>query len=596
MHQLKIIKNIILEEVEVAKANHLIEQTVTSNWPKVEKLFAKINKYPGYFSGMKTFVFDDPETGIVHFYSDGTAYIQASDTNTTWEYSQVNGTPVLKVDGNEIDVIKTTTKRKEKFATKQQKASKLKPIENPSTIDTIQTAMDWLGLIPGYGDIIDAVNAIIYFARGKYLEGTLSLVAIIPVVGSGIKLGFKGALQSLGGLRSASKLWKDAAEGSTDAITAITKFYQEAVSTGKLSKSHLKLIADKGEAVSNILLKGKKYFGPNIDRQIDGVIRTINNTITRPVRESFGSKVISKIKSTIKASKAAEKGKNAFKRLLNVGSLGTIGVAKNIIRKYGVGERELKLLKDAMDVRWTKQLFKSPDKTALIFKSNKRYSAAEAASMGIPPWLQAKPFSQIRDWMDNVKQTDSLKWKSISDYIARTSTDNKLYKTYVDNTFSQASNMFRPGAVFTAGAPDMFSKIIKMDSYRLSNPKNVDIVYNELEDFAEKIGWDTEDNPQGVIMPALYIVYNNYLKSYIEEPASTVAGVATGVATGFGLGGDTTNTDQPGETTSISTAGSTIKTDFKNASGKTTDRLQILKDKGYSEEQILIMKRELGIE
>jgi hypothetical protein len=212
----------------------------------------------------------------------------------------------------------------------------------------------------------------------------------------------------------------------------------------------------------------------------------------------------------------------------------------------------------------------------------------------MPASLRTKSFSQIRDWMDNVKQTDPLKWKKISDYIARTSTDNKLYKTYVENTFSQASNIFRPGAVATAGMPEMFSKIIKLDSYRLSNPKNVDIVYNELEDFAEKIGWDTEDNPQGVIMPALYMVYNNYLKTYVEQPVAAVTGVAAGL--GIGSVGNADQSATVDEPSTISTVGSQIKIDFKNASGQTTDRLATLREKGYSEEEILTLKRELDIE
>jgi hypothetical protein len=595
MSKFKVINTIIQEEVESVLTEQLIQEQTVSDWSKVKKLFQQIDKYPTYFSGLETFTFTDVENGRVQLFSDGTAYTGLSNNEKTWKYSVSNNVPDITIDGTPLNIIKTAQQRKEKSAerSKQTTVAKQKSLTKdkaPSTIDTIQTAMDWLGLIPGYGDIIDAVNAIIYFSRGKYLEGTLSLVAIIPVVGSGIKLGFKGAIQTLGGMSSASKIWKQAAGGSSSSITQLTKFYQEAVASGKLSKSHLKLVADKGDAVANILLKGKKYFGPGVDRQIDRVIGSLNNTVTRPIRQSFASKVV----AAAKASKAAKTGGNVLNKVLTIGSVGVYSTAKNILKKYGVGTRELKLLKDAMDVRWAKQLINSPDKTALIFKSNKKYSAAEAASFGIPPWLQVKSFSQIRDWMDNVKQTDPLKWKKISEYIARTSTDNKLYKTYVENTFSQASNIFRPGAVATAGMPEMFSKIIKLDSYRLSNPKNVDIVYNELEDFAEKIGWDTEDNPQGVIMPALYMVYNNYLKTYVEQPVATVTGVAAGL--GIGSVGNADQSATVDEPSTISTVGSQIKIDFKNASGQTTDRLATLREKGYSEEEILTLKRELDIE
>ena len=588
MRQIDLINNIILEEVELANHIRLIKERAVTDWPKVEQLFKQVDKNPSFFAGLETFVFDDPEIGIVQLFSDGTAVINASNKETTWIYTEINNTPTIKVDGEVLDIVKATAQRKKKQATQKTQQQQAAAIASkaPSTIDNIQTAMDWLGFIPGFGDIIDAANSIIYFARGNYLEGTLSLVAIIPIVGSGIKLGMKGALQTIGGMRSASKLWVDAAEGSTSSISALTKFYRESVASGKLTTAQLKLIAKKGDSVSNILLKGKKYFGPNIDREIDRVIKTINNTVVRPVKESFASKVVKSFKSA-KSSKASSRLFSA----LNIGSVGTLGTARNILRKYGVGERELKLLKDAMDVRWAKRLASSPDRTALVLLSNPKLSSKQAASIGLPPWLQLKSYSNVRDWLANVKETDPLKWKQISDYIAKTSTDNKLYQAFVDDSFAQASNIFRPGAVFTAGAPEMFSKIIKLDSYRLSNPKNVDIVYNELNDFAEKIGWDTQDDPNGVIMPALYMLYKNYLKSYVEAPIAT----ATGVAAGLGLGGETA-VETPAETETISTAGSDIKTDFKNAGGKTTERLQTLQDKGYSEEQILLMKRELGIE
>lgn len=63
--------------------------------------------------------------------------------------------------------------------------------------DVIQTIGDWAGLIPGYGDLIDVVNAIGYFSRGKKFEGCLSLIAIVPVVGSVIKLGVKNGIKAV---------------------------------------------------------------------------------------------------------------------------------------------------------------------------------------------------------------------------------------------------------------------------------------------------------------------------------------------------------------------------------------------------------------
>lgn len=72
-------------------------------------------------------------------------------------------------------------------------------------IDDIQHFLDWVGLLPIIGDAVDLGNSAIYFSRALYeqnrnntskatdlaIEGALSLVAVIPLVGSPIKLALK---------------------------------------------------------------------------------------------------------------------------------------------------------------------------------------------------------------------------------------------------------------------------------------------------------------------------------------------------------------------------------------------------------------------
>ena len=65
-------------------------------------------------------------------------------------------------------------------------------------LDKIQLILDYAGIIPIIGDIIDVVNAIVYFFRGKWLDGILSIIAMIPVVGSLIALPFKALFKLLG--------------------------------------------------------------------------------------------------------------------------------------------------------------------------------------------------------------------------------------------------------------------------------------------------------------------------------------------------------------------------------------------------------------
>ena len=63
-------------------------------------------------------------------------------------------------------------------------------------LDWFQTGLDVVGLIPGVGEIADGANALIYTARGDYVNAGLSAAAMIPFAGwaaTGTKVGMKGA-------------------------------------------------------------------------------------------------------------------------------------------------------------------------------------------------------------------------------------------------------------------------------------------------------------------------------------------------------------------------------------------------------------------
>lgn len=65
-------------------------------------------------------------------------------------------------------------------------------------IDDVQGILDYAGFIPGIGDFFDAVNALIYLFRKKWVLGGLSLVAVIPIVGSVIVTPFKALHKLIG--------------------------------------------------------------------------------------------------------------------------------------------------------------------------------------------------------------------------------------------------------------------------------------------------------------------------------------------------------------------------------------------------------------
>ena len=598
------IKQIVLDEIYNVQQSQMVLLESVSSWPAIKKIFASNNIRPWTFRGVEAYSYDDATLGRLSIYSDGMADIKATNKTVPWEFKNNS----IYIDGQLIKIEQITqsiqkvkdTQKTLAAQTAQGKAIQYKKLE---TIDKIQTALDWLGFIPGYGDILDAINAIMYFARGMYLDGALSLVAIIPVIGSGIKLGLKGTIAAAGGTVTAARIWKKAAKGNT---TELVDFYKLAIQSGKLNKIQLRAIARKGDVVAQLLLKGKgalKNYAPGtsmnaVMKQIDELSVLIRNTTSVPIKQSM----LSKIGAAIKASKAGAAtvnvGKLAFKLGANTITLGGYGIAVNLIKKLGIGKREMKYLKDAMDLRFMKKITTNSTLTTAMFKSNKKLASRELAALGIPPWIYARPTKEMYDWFNTLQKTDALRWKQISNTIAKQAADanNPYYAKFVENAFSQASNIFRPGTVLKAGYPEMFAKVFKLDSYRLSNPKNLDIVKNEIEDLAEKLGLDPQDDPQAVIMPAIFMVFNKFLIDAHEAIMGTA--VVGGAITILGGEDSTSNaeTSIPGGTVVDKSAKNSIETEFKQAPGTTTEKLQTLVDKGFEDAEIYALKKLLDIE
>lgn len=71
-------------------------------------------------------------------------------------------------------------------------------ISNDDVMDGVQAGLDAVGLVPGFGELADGINAGIYLARGDYVNAGFSAVAMIPFVGwAGTvgKWGKKGVIQ-----------------------------------------------------------------------------------------------------------------------------------------------------------------------------------------------------------------------------------------------------------------------------------------------------------------------------------------------------------------------------------------------------------------
>jgi hypothetical protein len=610
------LKHIIADEFNQLKLQ--LSESV-SNWLTVKQKLENAGVETIYVDGKETFKLDDPTLGVIFIRSDGQAYIKNSSKETSWTYVG----NVLTVGGSNIqltsDVPKTSDKSKKSLEDRFKEIERSRSADSEVYgIDILQTVLDWLGFIPGYGDIIDAINAIIYFARGKWLDGALSLVAVIPVAGSAIKLGLKGAVEATGGAIKAQRIWAKAATGSPNDLA---KFYQAAAASGKLSSIQLRTMARKGDQIAQLLKRGGSYVRKNesavkifgvdgkaIAKQMDKLSTTVRNLTVVPIERSFMGKVLDKIsdvsksgvKTTINYTKTAGRG------ALALFTAGGSEAAINLIKKLGISKREMNLLKQTMDTRFIKKLEKSPLTLAAMIKSTPGVNASELARMGIPANIWRRKTKGMFEWLGELKKTDPLRYKQVSNNMAKraANAENPYYMAFVGDSFQQASNVFRPGAVFKTDAADMFGRIFKLDSYRLSNPKNLDIVSNEIQDLGEKLGIDTKDDPQGVIMPALFYAFNKYIidaykKGQDISPQLATMGVIGTVASTVGdvlspedsvPGGEVVQQDKP------EVELGTIKQDFLDAPGTTTEKLVRLEELGWSEDEIETLKKQLDID
>jgi hypothetical protein len=87
----------------------------------------------------------------------------------------------------------------------------------------VHNALDAVGFIPGLGDIADGLNGLIYLGEGHYLEASISLVAMIPILGD---LGKAGKLTAKLGQElleeTAEKAVKETVEEFVEAATKET--------------------------------------------------------------------------------------------------------------------------------------------------------------------------------------------------------------------------------------------------------------------------------------------------------------------------------------------------------------------------------------
>jgi len=408
-------------------------------------------------------------------------------------------------------------------------------------MNIFQTILDIAGFIPFYGDIIDLINAVIYYIRGKNLEAALSVIAIIPVVGSVIKYGAKGAMK-VG--TSASKLFfkkisfgtlfksssKEGVEAAKELIAGLKK-------TGVIDSKDLVWLSKSGAL--DVIYKGltktdsfmKKYLPKtaysSVDEAIDALqamTKNLDGGITAVKNSKSVSKGVKKFApDAVKTYKQTKIGsytgrgskilKNVlrfvpFKRLVNrlTFQIGRIPASrlkyvdeiinKSIVKELKVNKTKLGFLIRTMDPI---EVFKILDP-----KRFKQLGKKFAAGKGN---INPEAFKNIV----NSKYLDDLLTKTGEDQI------NAIIKLAKDSDNVFFKTMAGSPEMWFKSQMDAGSKILKKGgglwrAFRTSlGPKSFDLYYNETSELLQKeLGMDFGqygDENQSILLAPFYYAY-----------------------------------------------------------------------------------------
>lgn len=400
--------------------------------------------------------------------------------------------------------------------------------------DQVQTVLDWLGFLPGVGDIIDLINGSWYFYRGKWFDGALSMIAIIPFVGSALKASVKSAAKATGiakatkylrksftngGDKYAKNLWADMlASGTLDIkkISAYEEGFETLANLGLKTKNMMRSAPNflgnaprTVEAMADQAILFAKNHGKAIDDVMDAVkkaekakdaamrgLKTAESGIASTKLGKLGNKLTLNIFPTLKkAGKWPTKqldqmadltARRFVKRLNDPSKIGVLAVtsgktglksslalkSRKIIEKLPGGQLDLSMVRD-LENAGLGSLLKKKNGKVVDIKFDKLESATDAANL----------FKVL----DKSKSFNPLKDKVIKDSIDGM---HPAWRSFKDAEFNK-----------------LWSSMSLNSGLKSSIYKNFDIISNELQDVGQDLGFGP-DASEGVVYPIAKEMFN----------------------------------------------------------------------------------------
>jgi len=381
------------------------------------------------------------------------------------------------------------------------------PLE--SYLDWFQTALDWLGFIPGWGELIDVFNAALYFGRGNYFDGALSTLAVVPFVGSVVNVGLKTFFKA--NKAAASKLIR---AFKTKNVTELSEVWGEAISKGYVDEKTLRTLSENLDPIANEILSRKNTLKKYTPEQYHATVDYIADYI-KQLNESLGEVLERAVKSADTVKTAS---KVTFKASANLAKTGTRLV--KFISNSSI-KTMFKYIKSADDVIvniFRKKLEKSPE---LVYASLKfALDALPELQRSFPAELVSKINSPdgVKLIRDMFTSNNVLYKKIVNTLMADTVlATNQYFKSFARDTITRWNGTANPVWRST------------IERIRPSWMRWIDVASNEFQELKDIVNdfsedeIDTRDEETAVLIPIVeYILYaitddRSLLKNYFNE-------------------------------------------------------------------------------
>ena len=395
--------------------------------------------------------------------------------------------------------------------------------QEASWLDGLQTVLDVIGFVPVYGDFVDAVNAVIYFARGKWFDGILSMLAIIPLIGSALKVSIKSIYKGVQ-LRKLTQIVQKAWKGKDS-----TAIFKELINSGAIHSGNFHLIGDGLDKLNDMIKSGnmfvKKIPGiKNSDEVLAKLddLETFMKTAKIDVLAKTADDGASVGAAVIRGGKRGAAGQvgsvNALSDADKILARTSRSIAKtltlNIVPLFKsfstLNPKALKNLNRALDQRFVRELA-HPDKLAALVKT----TTNKTTFLRLQSLLKKTP-SRTGGITGLEKATElSTKLKSLSqsqlDKLAR---DMGNYITSSPGTHVM-HNAYKNDALVNLKAYTSLDMIDPASAwykqFNFEYKKNIDIIWNEIHDIGEDVGIESRpgvdsfenkvDEADGIVWP-----------------------------------------------------------------------------------------------